>query len=222
MRAYGRRMSISTAPALPVPTIEATRRLALTGLAGASLTTIGGVVVQAIVQPSSTVSEKMWSYPWTSSALVAVSIVQALLHVLVLAGVVALARSGVAGPTRIARAGLAIAVAGTVLLAAGELASIPARHARDTATGATAVGVVFGLAVLLSAVGFLLVGLQTLRAGQWRDWRRFTPLATGIWCVALLGVNVSNALPTGVAIYGVCLFAMCFALCTGPAPTARS
>ena len=164
----------------------------------------------------------MWSYPWTSSALVPVSIVQALLHVLVLAGVVALARSGVAGPTRMARAGLAIAVAGTALLTAAELASIPVRHARDAATGPTAVGVLFGVAVLLSAVGFLLVGRETLRAAQWRDWRRFTPLATGIWCVALLAINASNALPTGVAIYGVCLFAMDLALCTGPAPTARS
>ena len=75
-------------------------------------------------------------------------------------------------------------------------------------------------AILLTAAGFLLAGIATLRARLWRDWRRFTPLSVGIASCALLGLNTTHALPAGVAVYGVCLFALGVALYTEPAPTA--
>ena len=50
-------------------TTHAVRRAALIGMVGASLTAASGAIVQFVVQPSTTVSDKTWSYPWSSSAL---------------------------------------------------------------------------------------------------------------------------------------------------------
>jgi hypothetical protein len=70
-------------------------------------------------------------------------------------------------------------------------------------------------------VGFLVVGRATLRAGVWHDWRRFTPLAVGIWLTALtlLSLAVPKVLHGGVGLYGVCLLAMATALYTQRTPS---
>ena len=185
---------------------------------GAAATTLGGIVVQGIVQPATTVSDHRWSYPWSSGALVPVSILWASLHVLVFVGVLGFARSGVAGHSRSARLGAALALVGTALLFVGETASILIRDQRTDDTGAVIVGAIFALAILLTAVGFLAAGVATVRAQHWQRWRRFTPLTAGVVTFALLGLNVTKALPTGVAMYGLCLLALGVALYTQPTP----
>jgi hypothetical protein len=187
---------------------------------GAAATTIGGTAVQAIVQPSTAVPENHWSYPWSSSALVPISILWASLHVLVFYGVLGFARSGIAGTSRRARLGTAAALAGTAMLFVGELASIAVRNQLTHDTGATIVGAIFGIAILLTAVGFLAVGIATIRSGNWDGWRRLTPLSAGVASCALLGLNSTKALPTGVAVYGLCLLALGVALYTRPSPEA--
>jgi hypothetical protein len=140
------------------------------------------------------------------------------LHVLVFVGVLGFARSGVAGHSRSARLGTALALVGTALLFVGEMASIAIRDQRTDDTGAVIVGGIFALAILLTAVGFLAAGIATVRARLWQGWRRFTPLTAGIVTFALLGLNATKALPTGVAIYGLCLLALGVALYTQPTP----
>ena len=105
-----------------------------------------------------------------------------------------------AGSTR-AAAGAYTAIAGTAFLLAGEVTSLPIRHDRTDDTGAMIVGAIFGLGVMLSAVGFLILGRESLRSGRWHDWRRFTPLATGLWTAALVGISFTHALAAGVAVY---------------------
>jgi hypothetical protein len=205
---------------MPTSSIESIRRFAAVGIAGAALSAISGAVVQGAVQPSTTVPDTMWRYPWSSGAFVLVSVVYAAMHILVIVGLIGLRRSGMAGPTRAASAGLVVAVTGTALLFVGELASIPIRHDRTDDTAAAIVGAVFGIAVVLSAVGFLITGRATIQAGLWNDWRRFTPLATGLWTTALVGISLTKALPTGVGIYGLCLLALFVALYTRPVPSA--
>ena len=80
------------------------------------------------IQPATTVPDDRWSYPWSSAALVPVSLLYTALHVLVFLGLLGFARSGVTGTGRGARLGPALALAGTAVLGAGELASIPIRH----------------------------------------------------------------------------------------------
>ena len=50
------------------------RAAAVSCAVGAAATTIGGIAVQAIVQPATAVPDDRWSYPWSSSALVPISI----------------------------------------------------------------------------------------------------------------------------------------------------
>jgi len=194
------------------------RAAGISCIVGAAATTLGGIVVQGIVQPATNVSDRRWSYPWSSGALVPVSILWASLHVLVFAGVLGFARSGLAGHGRSARLGTTLALVGTALLFVGEIASIPIRDQRTDDTGAVIVGAIFALAILLTAVGFLAAGVATVRAQLWQRWRRFTPLTAGVVTIALLGLNVTKALPTGVAMYGLCLFALGLALYTQPTP----
>lgn len=194
------------------------RTAGISCIVGAAATTAGGIVVQGIIQPATSISDHRWSYPWSSGALVPVSILWASLHVLVFAGVLGFARSGVAGNSRSARLGTALALVGTALLFAGEIASIPIRDQRTDDTGALIVSAIFAFAILLTAVGFLTAGIATMRARLWQGWRRFTPLTAGIVTVLLLGLNVTKALPTGVAIYGLCLLALGVALYTEPTP----
>jgi len=185
---------------------------------GAAATAIGGIAVQAIVEPGTTVPDDRWSYPWSSSALVPISILWASLHVLVFYGLLGFARSGIAGTSRSARLGAAGALGGTAMLFVGEVLSIPIRSQFTNDTGATIVGALFGVGVLAMAVGFLALGIATIRSGNWSGWRRLTPLSAGIVSCALLGVNSTKALPTGVAIYGLCVLALGVALYTQPSP----
>ena len=183
---------------------------------GAAATALGGIAVQAIVQPATTVPDDRWSYPWSSTALIPISILWASLHVLIFCGVLGFARSGIAGTSRGARLGAVAALAGTATLFVGELASIAVRNQFIDDTGATIVGAIFGIAILLTALGFLAVGIATIRAGGWYGWRRLTPLSAGIASCALLGLNSTKALPAGVALYGLCLLALGMALYTQP------
>lgn len=199
---------------------ESIRRTAAVGIVGALITAVGGAVVQLVVQPSTTVSDEMWSYPLSSDALVSISLLWAVAHVLVAVGILGVRRSGVAGPSRVGQRGLSVALIGTALLFGGELGSIPISDARVDDSSAMMVGAFFGFGTLLSAVGFLLAGKAAVSAGAWHGWRRYGLLVTGIWTTALLGLSFTKALPGSVAIYGLCLLAVCWALYTQPAPAA--
>jgi hypothetical protein len=197
---------------------ETVRTGATVFIAGSAGTALAGALVQLVVQPSSNVPDGRWSYPWATGPFVAVSLLYIVFHLLVVVGLVSFGRSGVAGTTRAARSGVALAVAGTLVLAAGELASLPIRDALVDDTSAAGVGAVFGLGVVLSAIGLLLTGKATLSARIWHGWRRYTPLVAGIWTTVLVGVAATKALPGGVAIYGACLLAVAIALRTDPVP----
>lgn len=202
--------------------IESLRRAGIAGAVGAAATALGAIVVQAVVEPGTTVPDDRWSYPWSSQALVPLSLLWASLHVLVFIGVLGFARSGLAGTTRTARAGLALALGGIALLFVGELASIPIRDQQVDDTGAMIVGGIFAAAIVATAAGFLAAGIATMRARRWQDWRRFTPLSVGIASCALLGLNGTNALPAGIAVYGGCLLALGIALFTRPVASPAS
>jgi hypothetical protein len=206
--------------------VQAHRSPVTVGFIGAgACTAVAGAVLLFGLQPATDVSDDMWRYPWSSSgAFVAFSIFSAVLHGLVIAGLVAFARSGAAGRSRVTTSGVALAIAGTALLLVGELASIPIRDAEVDDTSAALVGTIFGVASMASTVGFLLTGWATLRAGVWHGWRRFTPLAVGLWLVVLtpLGLIAPTLLHGGVGVYGLCLLAMAIALHTEPTPAVYS
>jgi hypothetical protein len=167
--------------------------------AGAVL--VAGALATQIAQRSTTVSDDAWSYPWSSATSAALSAVWALAQLGLLAGIAGLRHSGATGSTRAAAVGLALAGVGTALIGLGHLASIPVADQTIHDTGPQVAGGVFGLGTLVSAVGLLLAGHATIRAGAWTGWRRFTPLATGLAAVALLGLQFTKALPTAVGVF---------------------
>jgi hypothetical protein len=203
---------------MQVPDRGALRRAGVIGTVGGALTAGFGLLVVAVVRPASDVPDDRWSAPWSSTALVPVSIVYAALHLLVLVGVLGVARSGVAGTGRATRTGTAVATAGLVAFAVAELASIPVRDRRLDDTGAVVVGTLFGVATVLTAVGMLVLGVATVRAHRWHGWRRAVPLATGVWLLVLSVLAMTPALAAGVTVYGLLAAALGVALVTRPGP----
>jgi hypothetical protein len=183
---------------------------ALGGLALA----IGAIATQ-IVQASTSVSDDLWRYPWSSHTAPIAWAIFGTMEALVLFGVLAWRHSGVAGSGRAAQVGLPLAVAGTALIVAGHFASMPVRNETIHQTGAQLVAGIFGVGTVLSAAGLLLAGWATLRAGVWRDWRRLVPLTIGLVTAALIGVQPTKALPTGLAVYSLAFAALGVGLMQG-------
>jgi hypothetical protein len=187
-------------------------RTAGTACALGGFALFAGAVTTQIIQASTSVSDQLWRYPWSSRTAVIAWAVFGAMEALVLTGVLAWQRSGVAGSGRAARVGLPLAAVGTALIVVGHFASIPVRNQTIHETGAQLVGGIFGAGTVLSAVGLVLAGWATLRAGVWQDWRRFVPLTIGVVTFALIGLQFTKALPTGVAVYSLGFAALGLAL----------
>jgi hypothetical protein len=196
-----------------------TQKAAVALIAGAIIHAVGGIVGQ-VVQASTAVSDDMFSYPWTSAELVAVSLAEALAFGLGLVGLAALRASGVAGPTRAARIGLGVALAGSALLVVAELASIAVRDQYLDEGAARAVGGVFGLATLLLGAGLAAAGVAARRARLWESWRPTALLACGLWTLAMLGIVLTPLMPLGVSVMGLLQAAIGAGLLTRPTPVA--
>jgi hypothetical protein len=186
---------------------------------GAALGLVLGAATQS-VQLSTDVPRDKWSYPWWSGASLSFWLLAALAHALIGVGVIGLLRSGVAGATRAARLGLMAALAGATLIIAGHLVSIPIRDQTTHDTWPQIVGGSFAVATILVAIGLLLAGWTTLRERRWDGWRRYTPLATGAWAVALVPLQLTPVAPSGVGVYALLFGAVGIAL-IGPGPTQR-
>jgi hypothetical protein len=194
------------------------RRAGLACVAGATILAVGAFVTH-IAQTSTDVSDKLWRYPWSSETALALFSLWAVAQALLLIGLFAFRRVRAAGHTRSASLGVAIALGGTALILVGHLASIPIRDQSTDDTWPQLIGGVYGLGTVLTAIGLLLAGRGTIRDGIWRGWRRFAPFATGIWTVALIGLQFTPALPSAVAVYGLCFAAIGVALATTPRPS---
>jgi len=196
-----------------------TRKAAVALIAGATIHAIAGIVGQ-VVQGSTLVSDDMFSYPWTSAELVAVSLAEAVAFGLGLVGLAALRASGVAGPARAARIGLVVALAGSALFVVAELASIAVRHQYSDDGAAGALGGVFGLATLLLGAGLAAAGVAARRARLWESWRPTALLACGLWTLAMLGIVLTPLMPLGVTVMGLLQAAIGAGLLTRPTPLA--
>lgn len=191
------------------------RNLTVAGLTGAVLTALSGIAVEAVVKPASEVSDEMWSYPWTTDSFVPVSLANAVLHLLVLLGSIAVVR---AMTERAGRIGATIAAAGALVLLLAEFASLPIADQRLDETGAQLVGAFFGLGVALTGIGLVVAGIAVLRSPAWSGWQRYAALVAGTWSLVMIGVSVTSALPIGVAIYGVTMAVLFAAVLTRAEP----
>jgi hypothetical protein len=98
-------------------------------------------------------------------------------QLLLLVGIVGLARQRPHGTRRLGRAGFGIAAAGRVVFIAAEAASIATGQTADT---------LLPIAALLTAIGMIMAGAAIVRERRWPGWRRFAPLAMGLYPVAFM------------------------------------
>jgi hypothetical protein len=184
------------------------------GLLGVLITT-----VTIIYAASSSTPDDLWRFPWSSGTFVVVGLLWCLSHVLVLAGLLGMRRSGHAGAARAAAAGAALTVAGTFLILTGEVAGLTIGDRAEDSSAAGLVGAVYGLGTLVAVIGFGLFGREVLRTGSWAGWRRWVPLAVAGWGVMLLWLPFTPLAPVGPLVIDSLFVALGVALFTQPSPS---
>lgn len=96
----------------------------------------------------------------------------ALSHLLVLIGVIGLARTGAAGNGWLGKIGLGIAIVGGILFIPSELL---------IQFNQTLGSNLDGMCAMLLGLGLVLAGIAVIRARQWQGWHRVMPLLTGLY-----------------------------------------
>ena len=169
---------------MTVTTAPATRTGRFVPVAG-WLCLIAGVlgaasgVYLAAMEPA--VDAGQWSYPQSAGEFAATQVWFAVQHLGLLVGILALGASGAAGDARWARVAIRVAAAAMAALAITEVVAIlPAEQDVD-ATLPLVLGGVYGLVSTVIGVALVAVGIAVVRARIWPGWRRWVPLATGVW-----------------------------------------
>ena len=190
------------------------RRGGVALLIGAALTA-AGCIWAAVAQATGRVPTNLFRYPLSHNAVVAFALLAACAHASVLAGIVWLRRSGLP-QTRGVAAGLGAVIAGTALLVACELASIPVADQIGDATGASWVWCGFAVASLLVVFGMIAAGLSIVARTVEPTWRDHAPLVCGLLSLILLPIVSTNIVWVGVAIYAMGDAILGFAMVTAP------
>jgi hypothetical protein len=178
---------MSTSTTAPATTTTSSRALA--GWIGA----VGGLIgvasglFTAFVSPA--VSNDLYRYPYSPGAFAAVQVIFAINHLMLLVALLAIGRVRAARGA-LWRAGAAIGAFGLLLLTGCEIWALGLTHTAENGPGSGPLDTAYGVATLASGVGLILVGIAVVRAGRWRGWARWTPLALGVivFVVVLPGV----------------------------------
>ncbi|MDQ6603515.1 MAG: hypothetical protein M3Z19_12400 [Chloroflexota bacterium] len=98
-------------------------------------------------------------------------------YVLLLLGVLGLARSDATGDSRLGKLGLGVALLGRLLFIMVEITLLTPFNSPQT---------LLGLAAPLTGLGMLLAGIAVVRARRWGGWQRFAPLSCGVYVFVVL------------------------------------
>jgi hypothetical protein len=169
-------------------------------IAGAMLT-IAGAVLSAIVQGSSSVPDDLVRYPFSHDAFLPFTVFAAVCHLLMLVGVLYLARDGLGGAGSTGRIGVGCVIAGLALLFVCEWAQLPFLDRHTSNTGPSIVDAGFGLATLLLAGGMIAVGVANLRRPSLGSWRRYAPLICGLASLVVIPIQFTSALWLGITVF---------------------
>ena len=131
----------------------------------------------------------------------AIVVLNVLNHLLLMAGLAALGRSGAAGRSLLAAVGLPLAQLGFVVIVVAEVSWLLNTAATDT---------LFGLGTLALLLGLTVAGAAVVRAGRWRGWHRYTALACGVFIALVL--LPSFALPGYASHYAIGTWGVCWLL----------
>ncbi|MGN9913878.1 hypothetical protein ACTMTJ_40720 [Phytohabitans sp. LJ34] len=126
------------------------------------------------------VDDSVYSYPFTATGFTIAQVVLTIRDLGLAVLLIALGTSGAVGRSWLGRIGIAGSVLAMVGLAAMEIVSLAAKDSTDT------VGAGYGLASIAAGLFLILTGIAVLRAKTWTGWRRYLPLALGIYVFAPL------------------------------------
>jgi predicted membrane channel-forming protein YqfA (hemolysin III family) len=168
-------------------------------IAGALLT-IAGAVLSAIVGANSSLPDDLVRYPFSHNAFAPFTVFAAACHLLMLVGLLYLARGGLAGDSRTGRIGLGCVIAGLALLFVCEWAQLPFVDQHTSNTGPSIVDGGFGLATLLLAGGMIAVGIARLRKPGLGSWRRYAPLICGLLSLLVIPIQFTSVLWLGIVV----------------------
>lgn len=138
-------------------------------------------------------------------------------YLLLLGGVIGLARSGAAGDGWLGRIGLPMAGLGWLASAIAQIVLQIDFTLAET--------VIFPAATVLLGLGMLLAGAAVLRARCWHGWHRIVPLLCGLYpFVVIFPVFAALGGPSFLALagFGLCWLALGIALWTSAAASTSS
>ena len=168
-----------------------------------ALLTIAAAVLSAIVQGTNSVPDSLVRYPFSHDLFLPFTVFAAACHLLMLVGILYLARAGLASDTRGGRVGLVCVIAGLALLFICEWAQLPFADEHTSNTGPSIVDSWFGLATLLLAGGMIAIGFSTLRQSSSSSWRRYAPLTCGLLSLIVIPIQFTSVLWLGITVFCV-------------------
>ena len=122
-----------------------------------------------------------FSYPLTPTGFTVAQLSFAVQHLMLLVGVVALARTSWTRRSRLAVIGFWIAAAGFLLLTAMEVLALTAANAATASAEADLINSLYGIPTIVCGVGLLVGGIGFAKSSGLTGWRRWLPLILGIY-----------------------------------------
>jgi hypothetical protein len=183
-------------------------------LAGAALNA-AACVVSVVSTANTHVPSDLARAPMTHDTAIVVYVLAAIAEALLVTGLVWLRRSGLPQAPAIG-IGLGTAVAGTVLLAVCNAASIPIEDQLNTSAAAGWVWSGFAVGSLLAVFGMLAAGLSISAHAVEPTWRDRAPLICGLLSLLLIVFQIANIILLAILIYAVGYAVLGAALLTAP------
>lgn len=174
------------------------RRGGIACIAGSTILLIGALA-SGIVSASTTVSDKLYRYPFTAHQYDVLVPVAALGALLVLLGMIGLRRSGVAASSR----GPKAVIAGSALLFIMQCVTFPLGDHSVDDTISIVVNALFGVATVLFVVGMIMTARAALRSGVWSSWQRYAPAICAALSLVVLPLQFTGVVWLGIALYGL-------------------
>jgi hypothetical protein len=185
------------------------------GLLYAGMNLDGGILTAAY-RGISTVPDDRLNFPFSGSLATVTSLTWGLGQALFVVTLLGFARGVAVGASRPGRIGAWLAVVGGIVFVAAHAVSLIFRDARvDDPAGAGAI-TLFATATVLTAVGFIAAGVAVARARRWTSWRRYSPLAVGIWLLCVVPLQFTSLLPLSIVVFAATLAAFAIALLAEP------
>lgn len=184
---------------------------------GAGLLGAASGLYLTLVDP--VVADDIFSYPLSADGFALIQIWFFVQHLPLLAGILALPRKGMW-----ARRGVMVAAAGMALLAVTELWAITEAESTYPSSATDPLDASYGVASMLCALGLIVAGIAVLRDGPWTGWRRWVPLATGVWAIVpMTPMIMAGFVPARLGITGWMLLfaALGWALVRSPSDARR-